>query len=60
MVENRLSPKEVIAKGFEKELVLKLDRLIYQNHFKRKTPIIAKITKRTIGIDFLYPRDVKL
>ena len=60
LVENRLSPKEVIEKGFEKELVLKLDRLIYQNHFKRKMPIIAKITKRTIGIDFLYPRDVKL
>ena len=60
LVENRLSPSEVIKKGFEKELVLKLDKMIYANQFKRKMAIIAKITKRTIGIDFLYPRDVKL
>ncbi len=60
LVENRLSPNEVIKKGFDKELVLKLDKMIYANQFKRKMAIIAKITKRTIGIDFLYPRDVKL
>ncbi len=60
LVEKRLSPKEVIAKGFDEKLVLKLDNMIYKNQFKRKTPIIAKITQRTIGIDFLYPRDVKL
>ena len=60
LVENRLSPSEVIKKGFEKELVLKLDNMIYKNQFKRKMAVIAKITKRTVGIDFLYPRDVKL
>ncbi len=60
LVENRLSPNEVIKKGFDKDLVFKLDNMIYKNHFKRKMPLIAKITKRTIGIDFLYPRDVKL
>ena len=60
LVEKRLSPKEVINKGFDKELVLKLDNMIYKNQFKRKMPIIAKISQRTIGIDFLYPRDVKL
>jgi len=60
LVENRLSPSEVIKKGFNKDLVFKLDNMIYKNQFKRKMPLIAKITKRTIGIDFLYPRDVKL
>ncbi len=60
LVENRLSPNEVIKKGFDKDLVFKLDNMIYKNHFKRKMPLIAKITKRTIGVDFLYPRDVKL
>ena len=60
LIENRLSPQEVISKGFDEKLVLKLDNLIYKNQFKRKMPIIAKISRRTIGIDFLYPRDVKL
>ena len=60
LVEKRLSPHEVISKGFDKDLVLKLDNMIYRNQFKRKMPIIAKITQRTIGIDFLYPRDVTL
>ncbi len=60
LVENRLTPNEVIKKGYKKELVLKLNNMIYKNQFKRKMPLIAKITKRTIGIDFLYPRDVRL
>jgi len=33
---------------------------IYSNQFKRKPPIIAKLTNRTINHDFLYPRDIKL
>ncbi len=59
-VENRLSPKELIKKGYEQELVNMLVKRIYQNQFKRKPPIIAKLTSRTIGHDFLYPRDIKL
>ena len=59
-VENRLSPEELIKKGYEQELVNMLLKRIYQNQFKRKPPIIAKLTSRTIGHDFLYPRDIKL
>ncbi len=59
-VENRLSPQEMIEKGFEAELVDLIISRIYQNQFKRKPPIIAKLTSRTIGHDFLYPRDIKL
>jgi len=32
-------------------------KLIRQSEFKRKPPIIAKISFRTIGHDFLYPCD---
>ena len=60
LIENRRSPDEVISDGFNKELVMMLEKRIYQNQFKRKMPLIAKITNRTVGIDFLYPRDVKL
>ena len=59
-VENRLSREEMIESGFEVELVELIIGRIYQNQFKRKPPIIAKLTSRTIGHDFLYPRDIKL
>lgn len=59
-VENRLSRDEMLEKGFEDELVDLIINRIYQNQFKRKQPIIAKLTSRTIGHDFLYPRDIKL
>jgi len=60
LIEKRRNPEEVIKDDFDKDLVLMLDKKIYQNQFKRKMPLIAKITQRTVGIDFLYPRDVKL
>ncbi len=59
-VENRLSREELIAKGFDKDMVEMALKKIYQNQFKRKPPLIAKLTSRTIGHDFLYPRDIKL
>jgi NAD+ synthase len=60
LIEKRRNPKEVIDDGFDKELTYMLEKKIYQNQFKRKMPLIAKISQRTVGIDFLYPRDVKL
>ncbi len=59
-VEDRLSREELLERGYEPELVDMLLARIYRNQFKRKPPIIAKITSRTIGHDFLYPRDIKL
>jgi NAD+ synthase len=60
LVDSRVSTSEVIDRGFDRDLVYKLDSMIYKNQFKRKTPIIAKVSNRTIGVDFLYPRDIKL
>ncbi len=59
-VEDRLSREELLERGYEPALVEMLLARIYRNQFKRKPPIIAKITSRTIGHDFLYPRDIKL
>lgn len=59
-IENRLSKQELLQKGYEKPLLEMLIKKIYQNQFKRKPPIIAKLSSRTIGHDFLYPRDIKL
>lgn len=59
-VDERLSKKELLEKGFDSELIELITTKIYQNQFKRKLPIIAKLGNRTIGHDFLYPRDIKL
>lgn len=60
MIEARLSKKELLQKGFGEELVDMLTKRVYQNQFKRRPPIIAKLTARTINQDFLYPRDIGL
>ncbi len=59
-VEERLSLKELLKEGFDENLCNLIEKRIYQNQFKRKPPIIAKISSRSIGHDFLYARDVKL
>ncbi|MFV2063400.1 MAG: NAD+ synthase [Chloroflexota bacterium] len=56
LVDKRLSLDEVIAAGFEPELVSRVDRLVAGSEFKRQVPPIAKIGPRTAGIDYLYPR----
>ncbi len=58
-VEERLSRDTILEKVENRDLVdMVIDR-IYNNQFKRKMPIVAKITDRTFGHDFLYPRDIK-
>ena len=59
LVDERRSAKEVIASGFKKEAVEKIEALIVSSEFKRKMPPIAKISSRTVGHDFLYSYDRK-
>ena len=56
LVDRRLSLDEVVADGFERELVQRVDRMVAGSEFKRQVPPIAKIGPRTAGIDYLYPR----
>ena len=57
MVDRRLSPRELVAAGFDARLVENVRERVRRNHFKRVPPVIAKVSLRTIGHDFLYPRD---
>jgi len=59
-VEERASRDELLAEGCEEALVDLIISRIYRNQFKRKMPIIAKLTSRTINHDFNYPRDITL
>ncbi len=52
--------KEELLEVYDTNLVNMIIKRIYQNQFKRKMPVIAKLKSRTITHDFLYERDVKL
>jgi NAD+ synthase len=56
LVDRRLTPDEVVAAGFPREVVERVDRMVAGSEFKRQVPPIAKIGPRTAGIDYLYPR----
>ena len=57
LVDQRYLPEECVEAGFDKSFVDKVVTRIRRNQFKRMMPIIAKISNRTIGYDFLYLRD---
>ncbi|WP_321778611.1 NAD+ synthase [Sulfurimonas sp.] len=59
-VEDRLTKEEIVKKGIDAKMLDMIIRRIFGNHFKRKMPIIAKLTSRTINHDFNYPRDITL
>jgi len=57
LVDERIDPEQVVARGFSQELVDKTIRTVRNIQFKRMTAVIAKVGSRTPGIDFRYPRD---
>jgi NAD+ synthase len=57
MVDERKTDEELIELGFERGLIEKVKLMVQRNQFKRRPPIIAKISYRTINIDFRYARD---
>lgn len=59
-VEERYTKEELISDGENEKLVDMVISRIYRNQFKRRMPIIAKLTSRTINQDFNYPRDITL
>ncbi len=57
LVDERRRADDVIAQGFDGRVVHRIITLIERNQFKRVPPPIAKVSARTVGIDFLYNRD---
>ncbi|SFV69509.1 NAD synthetase [hydrothermal vent metagenome] len=59
-VDERLSREAIIAINIDEKMLDMIIKRIFRNHFKRKMPVIAKLTSRTVGHDFNYPRDITL
>lgn len=57
LVDGRYNRDEAVAAGFEPPFVDRVLAAIRRNQFKRMPPLIAKLSNRTVGYDFLYLRD---
>ncbi len=57
LVDERRRVDDVIADGFDARVVRRIVELMARNQFKRVSPPVAKVSTRTVGIDFLYDRD---
>jgi NAD+ synthase len=57
LVDERQTAEACVEAGFKPAMVRKVVERIRRNQFKRMPPIVAKISQRTVGYDFLYLRD---
>jgi NAD+ synthase len=57
LVDERYSLDEAIAAGFDRAYVERVWKMVRVNSFKRRLPLIAKVSTRTVGVDFRYLRD---
>ena len=57
LIDLRHTRGEAIEAGWPRAMVDRVRSLIARSQFKRRLPLIAKISDRTVGVDFRYPRD---
>jgi len=57
LVDRRWRRSELIAHGFAAEFIDRVTTMIRRNHYKRRMPVIAKLSLRTMDRDFRYARD---
>ncbi|MGI8607776.1 MAG: NAD+ synthase [Candidatus Dormibacteria bacterium] len=56
-VDRRMGRAELVEKGHDAAFVDAVLRRVRVNQYKRRLPVIAKLSMRTIDRDFRYPRD---
>ena len=57
MIDRRRPPPELERLGFEPAFIREIAARVQRTQFKRRMPLIAKVSLRTIESDFRYPRD---
>ena len=57
LIDKMYKPEVVISLGFEENIVNNIYERIKKSQYKRRMPLIAKVSERTINIDFRYLRD---
>lgn len=57
LVDARVSPETAVSSGFTRAFVERVRRRVESSQFKRRLPVVAKVSTRSVGWDFRYPRD---
>jgi NAD+ synthase len=57
MIDERHSDEELMNMEFDASLIKRIRVMIQKNQFKRRPPVIAKVSYRTVNVDFRYVRD---
>jgi len=57
MVDRRYELSDLVEAGFEERFVRAVFAKVQASQYKRRLPLIAKVSSRTIDRDFRYPRD---
>ena len=57
LVDERYSLDEAVEAGFDRTYVERVWKMVRVSSFKRRLPLIAKVSTRTVGVDFRYLRD---
>lgn len=57
MIDCRFSLSQLIDRGYDETEIRNLKRKIANSQFKRTMPCVCKMSSRSVGIDFRYPRD---
>jgi NAD+ synthase len=57
MFDRRTPEKELLESGFPRRTIRRIHERVRRSQFKRRMPLVAKVSLRTVGIDFRYPRD---
>ncbi len=56
-VDRRLTDGELAGRGFDPAFAERVRSMVARNQYKRRPPIIAKLSNRTVNVDFRYLRD---
>jgi NAD+ synthase len=57
MIDLRERDEALVKRGFPLEQIRRIRETIQRTQYKRRLPLIAKVSSRTINADFRYPRD---
>lgn len=57
MIDERMTLGALVEAGFETAFVERIAKMVRSSQFKRRLPVIAKISNRSIDTDFRYSRD---
>jgi len=57
MIDKRYEIPDLVEAGFDEKFVRRVFEKVQSSQFKRRLPLIAKVSGRTIDRDFRYPRD---